>query len=81
MNHSINDSFMNLSRFGNANIPFRLSDKEPRADVPLWRIARSNARSMGKPSFTHTKACRCGSFEKRVYDLKCMPCFILEKKK
>ena len=81
MNHSINDSFMNLSRFGNANIPFKLNgDRLPRADVPKWRIARSNARSMGKSSFTHTKACRCGSFEKRVYDLKCMPCFKREKK-
>ena len=81
MNHSINDSFMNLSRFGNANIPFKLNgDRLPRADVPKWRISRSNARSMGKASFTHTKACRCGSFEKRVYDLKCMPCFKRDKK-
>ena len=81
MNHSINDSFMNLSRFGNANIPFKLNgDRLPGADVPKWRIARSNARSMGKASFTHTKACRCGSFEKRVYDLKCVPCFKREKK-
>ena len=81
MNHSINDSFMNLNRFGNTNIPFKLNgDRLPRADVPKWRIARSNARSMGKASFTHTKACRCGSFEKRVYDLKCMPCFKREKK-
>ena len=82
MNHSINDSFMNLNRFGNTNIPFKLNgDRLPRADVPKWRIARSNARSMGKASFTHTKACRCGSFEKRVYDLKCMPCFKLSKKR
>lgn len=81
MNHSINDSFMNLSRFGNANIPFKLSDKEPRSDVPLWRIARSKARSMGQPSFTHTKACRCGSTERRVYDNTCYPCFKLSKKK
>lgn len=81
MNHSINDSFMNLNRFGNTNIPFKLNgDRLPRADVPKWKIARSNARSMGKASFTHTKACRCGSFEKRVYDLKCMPCFKREKK-
>ena len=81
MNHSINDSLMNLSRFGNTNIPFKLNgDRLPRTDVPKWRIARSNARSMGKASFTHTKACRCGSFEKRVYDLKCMPCFKREKK-
>ena len=34
---------MNLSRFGNANIPFKLSDKEPRADVLKWKISRSNA--------------------------------------
>ena len=72
---------MNPDRFGYANIPFKLNgDRLPRADVPKWKIARSNARSMGKASFTHTKACRCGSFEKRVYDLKCMPCFKREKK-
>lgn len=81
MNHSINDGFMNPDRFGYSVIPFKLSDKEPRSDVPKWRIARSNARSMGKASFTHTKACRCGSFEKRVYDLKCVPCFKLSKKR
>ena len=80
MNHSINDGFMNPDRFGYAVIPFKLNDKEPRHDVPKWRIARSNARPMGKASFTHTKACRCGSFEKRVYDLKCVPCFKREKK-
>ena len=82
MNHSINDGFMNPDHFGYPVIPFKLDgDKTPRSDVPLWRIRRSNARSMGKASFTHTKACRCGSFEKRVYDLKCMPCFKLEKNK
>lgn len=82
MNHSINDSFMNPSRFGYAAVPFRLDgNKEPRTDVPQWKIARSNARSMGKASFTHTKACKCGSFEKRVYDLKCIPCFKASKKK
>mgnify|MGYP003621356577 FL=1 len=79
MNHSINDSFMNLSRFGNANIPFRLSDKEPRSDVLKWKIARSNARSMGKASFTHTKACRCGNFETRVYNNDCFDCWKLRK--
>lgn len=83
MNLSIKDSFMNPDRFGFASIPFKLDgNKEPPAHIPLWRIARSNARSMGKASFTHTKPCKyCGSLEKRVYDLKCMPCFILEKKK
>ena len=80
MNHSINDSFMNPDRFGYAVIPFKLNDKEPRHDAPLWRIARSNARSMGKASFTYTTACKCGSFETRVYDLKCVPCFKRDKK-
>ena len=79
MNHSINDSFMNPDRFGYAVIPFKLNDKEPRHDVPKWRIARSNARSMGKASFTHTKACRCGSFEKRVYNNDCFDCWKLRK--
>ena len=79
MNHSINDSFMNPDRFGYAVILFKLNDKEPRHDVPKWRIARSNARSMGKASFTHTKACRCGSFEKRVYNNDCFDCWKLRK--
>ena len=48
MNHSINDGFVNPDRFGYAVIPFKLNDKEPRPDVPKWRIARTNARSMGK---------------------------------
>ena len=82
MNHSINDSFMNLSRFGNANIPLKLNgDRLPGTNVPKWRISRSNARSMGKASFTHTKACKCGSFERRVYDNTCYPCFVLSKNK
>ena len=82
MNHTINDRFMNPNVHGYLVVPFKLDgDKEPPPHIPLWRIARSNARSMGKASFTHTKPCKyCGSLEKRVYDLKCMPCFKREKK-
>lgn len=81
MNLSIKDSFMNPDRFGFASIPFKLDgNKEPPAHIPLWRIARSNSRSMGKSTFTHTKQCHCGSFERRVYDNKCMPCFKVSKK-
>ena len=80
MNHSINDSFMNLSRFGNANIPFKLSDKEPRADVPKWRINRSNSKSMGKPTCSHTKPCgACLSLIRRVYNNDCFDCWKLRK--
>lgn len=80
MNTTINDSFMNPNRFGFATIPFKLDgNREPRPDVPLWRIARSNARSMGLRTFQHTKQCKCGSRERRVYDNKCYPCFRLNK--
>lgn len=74
---------MNPNVHGYSVMPFKLDgDRLPRADISEWRIARSNARSMGSASFTHTKPCKsCGSFEKRVYDLKCMPCFKIGKKK
>lgn len=83
MNHTINDRFMNPNVHGYPVVPLKLDgDKTPRSDIPIWRIRRSNARSMGSASFTHTKPCKsCGSFEKRVYDLKCMPCFKESKKK
>ena len=51
----INDGLMNPDRFGYAAIPFKISDKEPRKDVPIWRINRTNARSMGKRFYEHTK--------------------------
>lgn len=82
MNIDINDGFMNPNRFGYSVMPFKLDgNREPRPDVPLWRIARTNARSMGKATFTHTKKCKFGSTERRVYDNTCYPCFMLEKKK
>lgn len=82
MNHIINDSFMNPDRFGFASIPFKLSDCEPRSDIPQWRIARTNARSMGKRTFMHTKSCKaCGSFERRVYNNECFNCWKLERSK
>ena len=81
MNHSINDSFMNLSRFGNANIPFKLNgDRLPGADVPRWRINRSNSRSMGKTTYLHTKPCgACLSLIRRVYNNDCFDCWKLRK--
>lgn len=73
---------MNPNVHGYPVVPFKLDgDREPPEYISKWRIARSNSRSMGKASFTHTKPCKyCGSLEKRVYDLKCMPCFKAEKK-
>jgi hypothetical protein len=81
MNHVINDGFMNPDRFGYAVIPFKISDKDPRKDVPIWRINRTNARSMGKRFYEHTKPCKCGSFLRRVYNNECFDCWKLEKKK
>ena len=76
MNTSIRDKFQDLGRFGNAPVPFTLTANHiQRADIPKWRIARSNARSMGKPTFTHTKPCaRCGGLEMRVYNVACAEC-------
>ena len=80
MNHSINDSFMNPDRFGYAVIPFKLNNKEPRHDVPKWRINRSNSRSMGKTTYLHTKPCRaCLSLIRRVYNNDCFDCWKLRK--
>lgn len=61
MNHTINDSFMNPDRFGYAVMPFKLNgDREPPSHIPKWRIARTNARSMGKRMYEHTKPCNAG---------------------
>ena len=77
MNHTINDSFMNPDRFGHAVIPFKLAgDREPRKDIEKWRIARSNARSIGKSTYLHTKPSKCcKSLVRRVYDNSCFKCY------
>lgn len=78
----INDGFMNPDRFGYTAIPFKLDgDRLPREDIKLWRIRRSDARSMGKATFEHTKRCECGSVQRRVHDNTCYPCFKLSKNK
>ena len=81
MQHTINDSFMNPDRFGYAVVPFKLDgSRDPRSDVPKWRIARTNARSMGKPTYLHTKPCRdCLSLIRRVYNNECFACWKLSK--
>lgn len=80
MNTVIKDGFMNPDRFGYAAIPFKISDKEPRKDVPIWRIRRTNARSMGKRFYEHTKPCKCGSLLRRVYNNECFDCWKESKK-
>lgn len=83
MNRIINDRFMNPAAFGHIrNIPFHIdSNREPPKHIPKWRIARSNARSIGKATYQHTKPCKCGSSERRVYNNECYPCFKLGEKK
>lgn len=76
MNHTINDSFMNPDRFGYAVMPFKLNgDREPPKHIAKWRIARTNARSMGKRMYEHTKPCKCGSLLRRVYNNECFDCW------
>lgn len=81
MNHTINDPFMNENRFGYAVVPFKLDgDREPRKGIPQWRINRTNSRSMGKPTYQHTKPCKCcGGLTRRVYNRECFDCWKLSK--
>lgn len=77
----INDGFMNPDRFGYAVIPFQISDKEPRKDISKNVISRSNARSMGKAMYVHTKSCKaCDSNLRRVYNNSCYDCWKKSKK-
>jgi hypothetical protein len=82
MNAVLNDSFMNPARFGYAVVPFKLDgEREARCDIPQWRINRSNARSMGKRTYMHTKPCKaCDSLERRVWNNECFQCFQLGDK-
>lgn len=79
----IADKFLDASRFGVTKITtFKLDGcKEPRPDIPKHQINRSSARSRGDKTFMHTKPCRCGSIERRVYQNDCYPCFKLSKNK
>ena len=67
---------------GNEPLPLKLDgDREPRADIPQWRINRTNARSAGRKTFLHTKPCRvCGSLERLTHKVyagtKINKCFV-----
>jgi len=67
---------------GNEPLPFKLDgDREPRADIPQWRINRTNARSAGRKTFLHTKPCRvCGGLERLTHKVyagtKINKCFV-----
>lgn len=67
---------------GHEPLPFKLDgDREPRADIPQWRINRTNARSAGRKTFLHTKPCRvCGSLERLTHKVyagtKINKCFV-----
>lgn len=83
INFVVNDGFMNPNRFGYSVMPFKLDgDRPPRSDMPSWRIARTNARSMGKAMYLHTKPCKvCSSLNRRVYNNECFDCWKLKGKK
>ena len=68
--------------FGSTPTQFKLDgDREPRADIPQWRINLTNARSAGRKTFLHTKPCRvCGSLERLTHQVyagtKINKCFV-----
>lgn len=68
--------------FGFTALPFKLDgNKEPPEHIPQWRINRTNSRSMGKPTYLHTKPSKCcGSLVRRVYNNECFDCYQLERK-
>ena len=82
--HFIRDRFSaDFDRiFGSTPTQFKLDgDREPRADIPQWRINRTNARSAGRKTFLHTKPCRvCGSLERLTHQVyagtKINKCFV-----
>jgi hypothetical protein len=67
--------------FGYTPTTFKLDgEREPRSDMPRWRINRQNAKSKGALTFMHTKPCRsCGGLKRytfRVYSgTKINKCF------
>jgi len=62
--------------FGGKTLPFKLDgDREPPAHIPKWRINRSNARSIGRKTYMHTKPCSvCGGLERGTWTNKCKGC-------
>ena len=46
---------VNAGHFSFGNVP------SVRADIPSNQINRSNARSMGRRTYLHSKTCQCGS--------------------
>ena len=62
--------------FGSTPTQFKLDgDREPPAHIPKWRINRTNARSVGRPTYMHTKPCAvCGGLERGTWTNKCKGC-------
>lgn len=73
----IRDRFLDVSGVGANPIPFKMAgNKPPPEHVPIWRINRSNSRSMGKKTYLHTKpSLCCKSLVRRVYDNSCFECW------
>lgn len=54
--------------FSFGNVP------DVRADIPQNQVNRSNARSMGRRTYQHSKTCNCGSNYRNTWTNKCAGC-------
>ena len=59
---------VSAGHFSFGNIP------SVRADIPRNQVRRSNARSMGRKSYLHSKTCQCGSNYRNTWTNKCVEC-------
>ena len=62
------------SVFGVERGHFSFGESKDRADIPQHQKNRSNARSMGRATYQHTKPCDCGSFTRGTWSNKCVGC-------
>lgn len=63
------------SVFGVERGHFSFGESKDRADIPQHQKNRSNARSMGRTTYMHTKQCaQCRSLERDTWSNKCKGC-------
>ena len=63
------------SVFGVERGHFSFGQSKDRTDIPQHQKNRSNARSMGRTTYMHTKQCKgCGGLVRKVKNNECVGC-------